>query len=94
MRIYLPVPILPSKVRLSAAAVKPTHRNRYKLRGLGSHSTSYTREVPPCLRRVDEDFPGTSMPDLANATVDAERRLYGDSDADVVQQAFEDQGIL
>jgi hypothetical protein len=100
-------------------------------------STSYTSEVPHCLRRVDEDlqypddlsgevhhdgqiwshalwrirqalghdeadtiilqgsfdFPGGSMPDLANATVAAARQLYGD-DADLVQQAFEAQGIL
>jgi zinc metalloprotease ZmpB len=101
-------------------------------------STSYTREVPHCLRRVDEnlhypadlsgevhhdgqiwsralwdirqalgnvradtlilqgsfDFPGTTMPDLANSTVAAARQLYGNGTANVVQQAFVSRGIL
>jgi hypothetical protein len=101
-------------------------------------STSYTREVPHCLRRVDEnlhypadlsgevhhdgqiwsralwdirqalgnvradtlilqgsfDFPGTTMPDLANSTVAAARQLYGNGTANVVRQAFVSRGIL
>jgi zinc metalloprotease ZmpB len=101
-------------------------------------STSYTQEVPHCLRRVDEDlsyptdlngevhhdgqiwsralwdirealdnveadtiilqgsfdFPGTTMPDLANSTVSAAEQLYGAADALVVRQAFVDRGIL
>jgi hypothetical protein len=101
-------------------------------------STSYTRDVPHCLRRVDEDlhypadlsgevhhdgqiwsralwdirqslghvradtvilqgsfdFPGTSMPDLANRTVDAARQIYGNGVANTVRQAFVSRGIL
>jgi Zn-dependent metalloprotease len=101
-------------------------------------STSYTRGVPHCLRRVDEDltypddldgevhddgqiwsralwgirqslgnvqadtiilqgsfdFPGTTMPDLANRTVEAARQLYGDGVADTVHQVFVSRGIL
>jgi hypothetical protein len=40
------------------------------------------------------DFPGTSMPDLANRTVAAARTLYGAGAATVVTQAFADRGIL
>jgi hypothetical protein len=40
------------------------------------------------------DFPGTTMPDLANATVDAAQQLYGAAAALVVRQAFVDRGIL
>ena len=40
------------------------------------------------------DFPGTTMPDLANRTVSAARQLYGDAVAGVVRQAFVDRGIL
>jgi len=40
------------------------------------------------------DFPGTTMTVLANSTVDAARSLYGNSAANVVQQAFADRGIL
>jgi zinc metalloprotease ZmpB len=40
------------------------------------------------------DFPGTTMPDLANRTVAAAQSLYGASAANVVRQAFEDRGIL
>ena len=40
------------------------------------------------------DFPGTSMPDLARATVAAAQRLYGKSAANAVQSAFQDRGIL
>jgi hypothetical protein len=40
------------------------------------------------------DFPGTTMPDLANRTVAAAQQLYGASAANVVRQAFEDRGIL
>jgi Zn-dependent metalloprotease len=101
-------------------------------------STSYTRTVPHCLRRVDTDlhyptdlngevhhdgqiwsralwdirlalgnveadtiilqgsfdFPGTTMPDLANTTVDAAQQLFGAAAALVVRQAFVDRGIL
>jgi zinc metalloprotease ZmpB len=101
-------------------------------------STSYTRGVPHCLRRVDEnlsypddldgevhddgqiwsralwgirqslgnvqadtiilqgsfDFPGTTMPDLANRTVEAARQLYGDDVADTVRRVFVSRGIL
>jgi len=101
-------------------------------------STSYTRDVPHCLRRVDEDlhypadlngevhhdgqiwsralwdirqalgnveadtiilqgsfdFPGTTMPALANSTVAAAQQLYGAADALVARQAFVDRGIL
>ena len=101
-------------------------------------STSYTRGVPHCLRRVDEDlhypadldgevhddgqiwsralwgirqslghvradtiilqgsfdFPGTTMPDLANRTVAAARQLYGNSVANTVRQVFVSRGIL
>ena len=101
-------------------------------------STSYTRGVPHCLRRVDDDvfypadldgevhddgqiwsralwgirlalgnvradtlilqgsfdFPGTTMPDLANRTVDAARQLYGRSVANTVREVFVSRGIL
>jgi hypothetical protein len=101
-------------------------------------STSYTSEVPHCLRRVDEnlhypadldgdvhddgriwsralwdirqklgntradtiilqgsfDFPGTTMPDLANRTVAAAEQLYGAAAARAVRQVFVDRGIL
>jgi zinc metalloprotease ZmpB len=40
------------------------------------------------------DFPGTTMPDLANRTVAAARQLYGAAAARVVAQAFADRGIL
>jgi hypothetical protein len=40
------------------------------------------------------DFPGTSMPDLANRTVVAARQLYGAAAARVVSKAFADRGIL
>ena len=40
------------------------------------------------------DFPGTSMPDLANRTVAAALQLYGPSEAGVVRQAFVGRGIL
>jgi zinc metalloprotease ZmpB len=101
-------------------------------------STSYTSEVPHCLRRVDEnlhypadldgdvhddgriwsralwdirqklgntradtiilqgsfDFPGTTMPDLANRTVAAAEQLYGAAAARAVRQVFVDRGIV
>ena len=101
-------------------------------------STSYTSDVPHCLRTVDEnlhypadlngevhhdgqiwsralwdirqalgnveadtiilqgsfDFPGTTMPDLANRTVDAAQQLYGNAAKNAVRQAFVDRGIL
>ena len=101
-------------------------------------STSYTSDVPHCLRRVDTDlhypgdldgevhddgqiwsralwdirqklghlkadtiilqgsfdFPGTTMPDLANRTVAAAQSLYGTSAANAVRQAFQARGIL
>jgi hypothetical protein len=101
-------------------------------------STSYTRDVPHCLRRVDDDlrypadldgevhddgqiwsralwgirqslghvradtiilqgsfdFPGTTMPDLANRTVAAARQLYGNGVANTVRQVFVSRGIL
>jgi zinc metalloprotease ZmpB len=101
-------------------------------------STSYTSEVPHCLRRIDTnlhypedldgdvhddgqiwsralwdirnalghlradtiimqgsfDFPGTSMPDLANRTVAAAQQLYGTAAANAVKKAFSDRGIL
>ena len=40
------------------------------------------------------DFPGTSMPDLANRTVVAAQQLYGNFAANAVRQAFVDRGIL
>ena len=40
------------------------------------------------------DFPGTTMPELANRTVAAARRLYGDAAAAAVTRAFADRGIL
>jgi hypothetical protein len=40
------------------------------------------------------DFPGTTMPDLAQATVAAAQRLYGRSAANAVRAAFEARGIL
>jgi hypothetical protein len=40
------------------------------------------------------DFPGTTMPDLANRTVAAARQLYGNGAAAVVTQAFTDREIL
>jgi hypothetical protein len=40
------------------------------------------------------DFPGTTMPDLANRTVAAAQELYGSAAATVVRQAFTDRGIL
>jgi zinc metalloprotease ZmpB len=40
------------------------------------------------------DFPGTTMPDLAQRTVNAAQALYGASAALIVQAAFHDRGIL
>jgi hypothetical protein len=40
------------------------------------------------------DFPGTTMPALANRTVAAAQQLYGSAAATVVRQAFVDRGIL
>jgi hypothetical protein len=40
------------------------------------------------------DFPGTTMPDLANRTVDAAQQLYGSRVATAVRGAFADRGIL
>ena len=40
------------------------------------------------------DFPGTTMPALAQTTVDTAQRLYGRSAARAVRGAFEDRGIL
>jgi hypothetical protein len=41
------------------------------------------------------DFaPDTSMPDAAEATVGAARRLYGNATANTVKDAFEERGIL
>jgi Zn-dependent metalloprotease len=40
------------------------------------------------------DFPGTSMPDLANRTVLAAQQLYGNAAAAAVRHAFADRGIL
>jgi Zn-dependent metalloprotease len=40
------------------------------------------------------DFPGTTMPVLANSTVDAAQQLYGKSVANTVRQAFVARGIL
>ncbi len=40
------------------------------------------------------DFPGTTMPDLAERTVTAAQVLYGNSEANAVRAAFEDRGIL
>jgi hypothetical protein len=40
------------------------------------------------------DFPGTTMPDLANRTVAAAQQLYGAGVANTVRAAFEDRGIL
>jgi hypothetical protein len=40
------------------------------------------------------DFDGTTMPQLAARTVDAARRLYGNSTANQVRAAFEARGIL
>jgi len=40
------------------------------------------------------DFPGTTMPDLANRTVAAAQQLYGAGAANTVRQAFVDRGIL
>jgi hypothetical protein len=40
------------------------------------------------------DFPGTDMPALARRTVAAAQRLYGNSAANAVENAFEARGIL
>jgi len=40
------------------------------------------------------DFPGTTMPDLANRTVVAAQQLYGNAAAKAVTKAFTDRGIL
>ena len=40
------------------------------------------------------DFPGTTMPDLANRTVAAAQDLYGNAAAKVVRQGFIDRNIL
>jgi zinc metalloprotease ZmpB len=40
------------------------------------------------------DFPGTTMPDLANRTVAAAHQLYGTAAANAVHRAFADRGIL
>ena len=101
-------------------------------------STSYTSDVPHCLRRIDGNkhypqdlvgevhadgeiwsralynihnalghtvadtiivngsmnFTGTTMTQLANATVDVAQRLYGKTTAAVVRNAFAARGIL
>src|SRR3954471_6805400 len=40
------------------------------------------------------DFPGTTMTELATRTVAAAQRLYGNSTANAVRQAFQARGIL
>jgi Zn-dependent metalloprotease len=40
------------------------------------------------------DFPGTTMPDLAQRTVDAAQSLYGAGAANIVKAAFQARGIL
>jgi zinc metalloprotease ZmpB len=40
------------------------------------------------------DFPGTTMPDLAMATVAAAQQIYGNREANTVRAAFEARGIL
>jgi hypothetical protein len=40
------------------------------------------------------DFPGTTMPDLANRTVAAAQQLFGNAAANAVRQAFAERGIL
>jgi hypothetical protein len=40
------------------------------------------------------DFPGTTMPDLANRTVAAAQTLYGKAEAKAVLAAFQTRGIL
>ena len=40
------------------------------------------------------DFPGTTMTDLAQRTVDAARRIYGNGTANTVQARFANRGIL
>lgn len=40
------------------------------------------------------DFPGTSMTDLAQRTVNTAQSLYGNSAAKAVRSAFQDRGIL
>lgn len=40
------------------------------------------------------DFPGTTMPDLANRTVAAAQTLYGMAEANAVRAAFQARGIL
>ena len=40
------------------------------------------------------DFPGTTMPELANRTVAAAQQFYGNAAAKVVKNAFVDRGIL
>ena len=40
------------------------------------------------------DFPGTTMPALANRTVAAAQQLYGTAAAKAVTRAFTDRGIL
>jgi hypothetical protein len=40
------------------------------------------------------DFPGTTMPDLANRTVTAAQQLYGNAAANAVRKAFQARGIL
>jgi hypothetical protein len=40
------------------------------------------------------DFPGTTMPELANRTVAAAQQLYGSAAAAAVTKAFDDRGIL
>jgi hypothetical protein len=40
------------------------------------------------------DFPGTTMPDLANRTVAAAQQLYGTGAANTVRSAFVSRGIL
>ena len=39
------------------------------------------------------DFPGTTMPDLANRTVADTQQLYGTGAANAVHRAFDDRGI-
>ena len=40
------------------------------------------------------DFPGTTMPDLANRTVAAAQSIYGQAEANAVYAAFQARGIL
>jgi len=52
------------------------------------------QEADKIILQGTNGYTGTTMPDLANRTVDAAMLLYGPSARNIVRQAFVDRGIL